>query len=62
MNIQGKVKSFLMELLLGPIQICVESRKFILKECKNPNFNLCMCGVCMCTVCFLVCVCQKVQV
>lgn len=33
-NIQGKVSSFLMELFVGPMKTCVESRKLILKECK----------------------------
>jgi len=62
MNIQGKVSSFLMELFLGPMKLCVEYRKLILKKCKiQISIYVCMCGVCMCTVCFLVCICQKVQ-
>ena len=61
MNIQGKVHSFLMEVLVGPVKICVESRKLIMKEFKiQVSICGCMCSVCMCiTVCFLVCDVQK---
>jgi len=47
MNIQGKVSSFLLELLLGPVKICVESGKFILKDCKI-QISIYVCMVCAC--------------
>ena len=42
MNIQGKVCSFLMKVLVGPVKVCVESRKLILKECKI-QVSVCVC-------------------
>jgi hypothetical protein len=43
-NIQGKVSSFLIDVLVGPMKICIEFRKLILKEYK---IQVLIC-VCMC--------------